>query len=210
MKSSQEEKMHRILAIVSKNRQTFYDYGTEVPQSIFARVITTIIISVICGFVLDGEVGDFLSNVITIQAILIGFSFSVMFFLISNKGIDDDGSGSLERELKRKRLNKLSHEIFDNVAYFNLVAMGCLLMAVLLASPPLNTEAIKCASKLLLFANFDVRDLAHYLARSISIFTRSLFYFFLIESAYTFSRTVGRVNYYFDMKLKFMGGEPNG
>lgn len=178
-------------------------------QSIYARIAVTILVSTVLGITLDGSLSNFLSNVITIQSILIGFSFSVMFFLISNKGIEDDGSGSLEKDLKRKRLNKLSHEIFDNVAYFNLVAMACLSIAVLLSFPPLSTKAIKWTSNIWLLANVGEWRLAHCISSSVLILTRSLFYFFLAESAYTFGRTVGRVNYYFDMKLDFMIGEPD-
>lgn len=197
--------MFSVRSIVSANNQTFYEYNTNKKISIRPRIFATAIISSLVGFCLDRDFRDFLNGVITVQAILIGFSFSVMFFLMSaasSRSAVPKKSTSLEAQLREEKLEALSKEIFHNVAYFNLVAMGCLAVALVILLPN-NSDVIWNFLKFLKVesSKFVEKPYAVFLV-SVQPLVRAIFLFLLLESAFTFARTTGRVNYLFGKRLE--------
>ncbi len=199
--------MFSVKSIIAENGKTFYEYNSNKPIDIRPRIFATIAASVAFGYYLDRDFKDFLNGVITVQAILIGFSFSVMFFLMSSAAARSSGQqppageASLEEQLRREKLDKISREIFHNVAYFNLVAMGCLCAALIILLPN-NSDTVWNFLKYLRIAG------AKFILTPYSIFlsvvqplVRATFLFLLIESAFTFARTTGRVNYLFGKSL---------
>ncbi len=201
--------MFSVRSIIAENNKTFYEYNSNRPVSIRRRLVLTGLLSAVTGFYLDRDFKDFLNGVITVQAILIGFSFSVMFFLMSAAaaragGQDNDaGKGKpLEDELRDEKLEKLSSEIFHNVAYFNLVAMACLAVALMILLPNNSDVAWN-------FLKYLKIETSAFVEKPYGVFllvaqpaVRAVFLFLLFESAFTFARTTGRVNYLFAKNLE--------
>lgn len=198
--------MFSVWSIVSANNATFYEYNTNHKISIRPRLFVEVAISATVAIILDKEFKDFLNGVITVQAILIGFSFSVMFFLMSAAGVRASRvlaePMSLEAQLREEKLENLSREIFHNVAYFNLVAMACLAIALVILLPN-GSDVIWIFLKTLKvdWFNHISRPYGAVLA-VVEPGVRAAFLFLLIESAYSFARTTGRVNYLFGKRLE--------
>lgn len=194
--------MFRFLAIVRDNNATFYDYSSCEPVGIRLRIAVTVIAALFLAAGVKGDLSSFLEGVITVQSILIGFSFSVMFFLVSNGEIVKEfEEESIENKIRRKKLNKLAEEIFYNISYFNLVAMGCLFSSLLLLIPdvcfiiPPSLRAWGAQRvEYIIFA-------IEYIQITLKFFVSCAFYFLLLESGFTFGRTVGRVNFLFSQKI---------
>lgn len=193
--------MERVIVIIRDNYSTFYDYRTDKRDLIWPRIVIFLVTSVaLAGLPLSAE-SDFLGGVITVQAILIGFSFSVMFFLVQleNKKETNENE-SIEKRVRSDQLEKLSKEIFWNVSYFNLVALTSLLSALLLLLPNGWTHASAITADVSY-----IPRIAHCLlsyAGAVSHYAiAGTFFFLLIDSAFTFARTVGRVNFLFEEKM---------
>lgn len=193
--------MFKLSTILSKNNDTFYDFRTNAPLRVAPRFISFFIISACCALLFGGNSDKFLNGVITVQAILIGFSFSVMFFLLSeNMALVPPSGSSIEKGIKTSKLLKLSKEIFYNISYFNIVAIGCLTSALLLLLP---NATIHLFAFLQVSGKWACRahDALYIAGVAVNILILFVFYFLLIESAYTFVRTIGRVNYLFEQKI---------
>jgi hypothetical protein len=191
--------MYRVSKIVTDNNSTFYRFDSNEKISIRGRIVTFIFISLVLAFFVNFSSVEFLSDVIAVQSILIGFSFSVMFFLISGdnlmKGLDEV---SIEAKLKFERLENLSKEIFFNISYFNMVAMICIFFAIILLidNPlPIVEKIFRLTGSLLL-------GIVDWVFFAIIMFVKFAFFFFLIESFYSFVRITGRVNFFFERKLE--------
>lgn len=198
--------MFSVRSIVSANNATFYEYNTNHKISIRPRLFVEIVASTVVAMILDREFKDFLNGVITVQAILIGFSFSVMFFLMSAAGVRASRvlaePVSLESQLREEKLENLSREIFHNVAYFNLVAMACLAIALVILLPN-GSDVIWILLKTLKIEWFNNISRPYGIALAvIEPGIRAAFLFLLVESAYSFARTTGRVNYLFGKRLE--------
>lgn len=153
---------------------------------------------------------DVLSATITVQAILIGFSFSVMFFLVqdaSDKSSDKsnekfkqpDCNYSLEKQLDNEQINLLSKELFWNISYFNVISFLSLVVALAMMLPNIFGNVFRLFSKMN-FLNIDWQPFV--LAVNISAFIAQWIFFLLItESAFTFVRTVGRVSFLFEQRM---------
>ena len=193
--------MNRVIAIIKKNNETFYDYRSNQPVRIRGRIICISIAAFLFAIFVRGELEPFLTGVLTVQAILIGFSFSVLFFLITEKGEPDEREVAIEDQLKKDRLAKLSEELFHNISYFNLCAMASLVLAVLFLLPNISDQVRTVAS--MFRPEFGEAAGALYeVGRPIG--AGALLFmlgFLVIESGYTFARTVGRVNYLFEQRL---------
>ncbi|MNS64714.1 hypothetical protein D3C72_978510 [compost metagenome] len=188
---------------ISRNNATFYDFGSNRRVRIYPRIIASAGVAGFISVSAQGPLKDLLAGVITVQAILIGFGFSVMFFLAS--GYSDakkTKKDSIEDEIKEERLSKLSKEIFYNISYFNLIAMISLLMAIFLLLPSAK-KAFTAIISLAGAANAPALTVAYDISNAIIYFAIvSFFYFATIESGYTFGRMVGRVGYLFEQKIQ--------
>lgn len=193
--------MERILQISRENSKTFYDNRTGARIGIWPRIFLTFVVSLVLACVFRGEVDTFVNAVITIQSILIGFSFSVMFFLISGEVGYSNASGSIELELQFEKLNKLSEEIFYNISYFNVVAIACLILCLIVLVPSPYHPVVYLVTNFGIWSQDQVALWCGVSLVIISHFIRLLLFFCLIESGYTFARAVGRVNYLFEEKM---------
>lgn len=199
--------MNNILDIVKRNNSTFYDNRSDKRVSIFPRILLLALLGLLLSWILGTPSDEVVSSVITVQSILVGFGFSVLFFLVSSAKEDLSASATIENKLRKERLNKLSDELFFNISYYNLATFFSLLLALLFA---FDIAPMKLIS--LSFVNsFDFLETTKdRLEISVKYFHHlliAIFYFILLESIFTFYRIVVRVNFYFDQKRKLTSTE---
>lgn len=195
--------INRAWSIYTDNKSTFYDFRTNQPHGHRVRNGVFIALSIALACVIQKEANDLLDAVITVQAILIGFSFSVMFFLVQSRNKTETKMSSMEEGLRQEQIDLLSKELFWNISYFNLTALSSLLFALALMIPNIWGSSAEIVAKqkdlitlarLMEWANFST----YYAAKF-------LFCLLLIESSFTFLRTVGRVNFLFEERMKATG-----
>ena len=197
--------MYSLAEIVRQNNETFYDYASNRRYGIGLRIWIEIVASAFVAIFVDSRLNDFLNGTIAVQAILVGFSFSVMFFLMASLPPQERNEGrALEDQLKLDRIFKLSRELFFNLSYFICCATASLALALFLLLPDAGGQftGILKATHL-----FPARDIATSVGRTenvIAIVIYTAFFFLIIESGYTFARTVGRINFLFTRKLDGM------
>lgn len=191
--------------IYKANRRTFFDHKLDKLESIRGRLIIQILASLLCAALFYRELSNFLDGVITVQSVLIGFSFSVMFFLMSSRERPVDRSEktseSRESKLRSAKAIKVSEEIFANLAYFNLAALASLITALALLLPPISV-ALKPLHHLVPATFNSVSQAMHWAGYAAWFLVTFVFYFLLIESGYTFVRIINRVNFLFEQKVK--------
>jgi hypothetical protein len=197
--------MFNVKTIIERNNETFYDYASGERKSQKTRVFLIAIASVALCWLLQRQSETFLNAVLTAQAILVGFSFSVLFFLLSNAEISPAPEESIERKLKRKKLATLAKELFHNVSYFNLVAICSVVLSLLLLLSGPDLTVWKCIVETISTYAVNVPTSVNLWASRAMTAAQTLaaacLYFCLFESAFTFFRTVVRVSYYFEQKL---------
>ena len=185
--------------ISKKNRKTFYNYRTGKQLSVFPRLLLMCILSVLLAYFLFKPTDDFLNGILTVQSILVGFSFSVLFFLISNDKylikIDD----AAEIKIRKERLNVISDELFYNISYFNFIAVMSVIVILLLLLPAIHIEK---DNMVLQSIEPDLLETLKLIKVVLIKFARFILYILILESMFTFLRSVGRVSYYFGKKLE--------
>lgn len=194
--------MLRFLNIVRENDATFYDFRTGRRRNTAPRLICTLGISGVLAIVFTGDVATFLSSLITVQAVLVGFAFSVIFFLLSvpeTKALNPD---SIEDQLAARKAETLSNELFSNVSYFTLVGMIGLSAAIALLAPDLPSFLLQTSRRLQLNGSSAAAETASKAGRIALLFATS---FLTIESGYTFGRTIGRVWFLFTERARLSG-----
>jgi hypothetical protein len=204
--------MANLKNIIRKNNKTFYDYQTEKAQSIAPRLAVIGVVSILLALMFSAIDDSFVNAVLTVQSILVGFSFSVLFFLLSGAEIKSVTDGSIEQKQKVKKLKTLSEELFYNVSYYNLVAISSVLVALLYLLPDMDQNS-KISTMVLgiitsVARSQDVLSWFSSVATWIEVAVRFSLYFLVIEGMYTFWRTVRRVSFFFAEKLS-LGAEPS-
>ena len=186
--------MDKIFAIIRKNNATFYNYRTGRRNSVYGRMVLTAFGSSFVCWIAPRFSLEMLNACLTVQAILVGFSFSVLFFLLSSRIKFDALSASLEKRNKFEKVDKLGKELFTNVSYFSVVSIGTIILAFLLLSvdfartaTPINAETIYISKAFIGGLIFSVLE--------------TMLLAILFESFYTFVRTVGRIDYYFEERM---------
>ncbi|MDF1598240.1 hypothetical protein PZ895_00420 [Mesorhizobium sp. YIM 152430] len=185
--------------IIENNNATFYNYRTNEKTSLRARISFFALVAVFLSIFLMGEIGDFLSAVNTVVSIIIGFSFSVMFYIATEKASLNINGDSLEQQNKKEIVEKLTKELFYNVTYFILIAISVLVLSMAILIPD--------AWRILLAVGdlFWSRKPPAWMDSAMmagSIALRIAFAFCLLEAGFTFARLVGRVNFLFEEKMK--------
>lgn len=197
--------MISIRDIIRENSETFFDHRLNQRQSILFRLIAQIALALILAILFYRGIAPFLGGVITIQAILIGFSFSVMFFLVSSRSMQSEQvpaqNISIEEALKREHAIKVAEQIFSNIAYFNLICLFSLSVSLILMLPPISLSSYWWMNivrpKMMLLS-----EVFHWAGYVVWVLIVWLFYFLVIESAFTFLRITGRINFLFSQKIR--------
>ena len=182
--------------IIKNNSATFYDYSSNVTYSIRGRLICFFVMGLLLA-VLTGDLSSLVNSILTVLAILLGFSFNVMIFLTGNyrsfstsKKDPSTELHALEEMNTSERLQVLVKEIFYNVVYFNLVTLICLIIC-LGQITPINVDTLYK-----LFTYFEM-DTLNNMIKYFSYTYKALLFFCLIESMFTFARISRRINYLF-------------
>jgi len=197
--------MFDLRQIVANNNSTFYDYASGARKSVWPRIVALGAIALSVGLLLPSQSDDFLNAVLTVQSILVGFSFSVLFFLLENSEVAAPDDDSIERQLKRERLSKLGKELFYNVSYYNTSAISSVILALFLMTAGPDQTTWKLVAEFIgrdLSVDGPVAEVATAVSKTAVLVATIGLYFFLIESLYTFYRTVLRVSFYFERKLE--------
>lgn len=191
----------RLIKIYQDNEATYYDYSTGVRQPTSGRKVSLLILAAIMAACMDKPVDSFVSLIITVQAILIGFSFSVMFFLVGERQKVQEFSGSREERLRKKQLSNLSKEIFWNISYFNVASLIGIAAAIclIIKNPIFLIIHSMNASGFGMQINSQHISLA---SAATFAFGKFIFAAVLIDSAYSFVRIVGRVNFLFEKRME--------
>ncbi len=198
--------MFNIWQIAKKNRETFYNYSTDEPLNLRPSRIVKGGIAFFLVLLFPNVGKDFLGTILAVYSILIGFSFNVLFYLLSiRKLYPSSQADSLEKQIKYEKLNRLRDELFYNVSYFSICAISLVIISLTFflfdSFSRKFVEYLPWASTLKnLIQEYSVA--LSYISVLISHFYKFVFYVLLIESMYSFIRTIGRVSFYFEEKIK--------
>lgn len=200
--------MFSIRDIIRRDTATYYEYGAENRVGRGKTFFLFAALSIFVGAIVGEASNDFLAGALSAEAILVGFSFNVLFYLVANRLTKPASYADIAHELRFERLSKLSDEVFDNVTYFNLVAIGSAVAALallLIGSDGFNANLHKIAAFLECRTRITREALswANCIGRALAL---TVLIFLLTESIYTFLRAVGRVRFYFGM-LKTMNDD---
>ena len=208
--------LYNIIEISKRNRETFRDSATGKLTPVLGRQSLFVFLSILFGISIKNNLNDFLAGVLTFQSILIGTSFSVMFFMassFSNDYREGEGISDTLREnaLRREKVDIVVRELFANVSYFNVVAIACAIFSIALMSPQINF--LYLFDIISIFINFDYNDIVsrnvQMFVSYLSLLVRVIFFLLLIESAFSFGRIVIRVNFLFRSKVGYRGSASN-
>lgn len=200
--------MFNIIEIVKRDNASYYNYRTKVQISRKPIIIAFCIISILLAILTGVPSNDFLSGALSAQSILVGFSFNVLFYLAANRLVNPLHFKSIEHELRFSRLLKLSDEIFDNVSYFNVVAVASVFLCLIL----LLTDSESFGVSVQIFGShlpefLKLNDsILYWIENGARVVTSASLLFALMESLLTFVRAVGRVGFYFSL-LKIMNDD---
>ena len=198
--------MFKFSDIVKENDATFYDYRTGTHKTTLPRLAITSVCSLALATLFTGDITAFVGSLITVQAVLVGFAFSVIFFILSTPPAETLNRDSIEDRHAVRRAEKLANELFSNVSYFTLVGMAALASSIALLAPDLPTFLARALAKARFEMSLAPALVASSVGRFILLFTTALL---TIESAYTFARTVGRVWFLFSERARLSGRYPS-
>ena len=197
--------MFSIRKIVRKNRETYYNFSTKRLQPIWPLIVGELAVSVILLVLFSSVTGSFLQAVLTVYSILIGFSFSVLFFLVSIRKMEAlDEDPSVELTLRLERINRLRDELFYNVSYFSCGAIAVVLLTLgFFVTAGLNSSLIGWAT--IVISTVELHEFWLFVAAAIGsgaiYIYKLLFYFLLVDSMFSFARIITRVSYFFEQKI---------
>lgn len=201
--------MSNFRGIIRNHNATFYDYDTGEQKSVWLRYLLVALSSIVLVVIFNRVPSEMLGALLTVQSILIGFSFSVMFFLLSGSLPTIVENGSIETSLKKEKLERLAKELFYNVSYFNVIALVSVFLSLLMLLPNINVDAlvewIIQNSFLSFWTETSWRLFFGRLTGWLIPALEFILYAALIESLTSFARTVGRVSFYFERRLNFVG-----
>jgi hypothetical protein len=195
--------MLNLIEIIENNRKTFYCYRTgKASSQALANILKMLAAGCLTAlFYVFSE--SLAGAIITVYAILVGFSFNILFYLAaSNEKIPEITNSTedavfFEDQIQEYKMRTLSGELFHNVSYFNLVSIALIMMC-------LGIYFSNCQS---IFSIFTIQldnisPLWEDAKIGFKIIYISLLFLLLIESGYTFLRIIDRVNFYFNGKIK--------
>jgi hypothetical protein len=186
--------------IISENASTFYNYRTGRATPVWPGYVVVCLLAAFGAAAFNRPFSDLYAAFISAQAILVGFSFNVLVFLSSTRLIAANDPHVIEDVTKAAKLNRLSSEIFANLAYFNVVALVSIFLSLLLI-----LEHASSLSPVLLLNSIGVQE-----QRWIEWVTKAqvvvrltllwLTYATVLEALATFTRVTRRVTYFFREK----------
>lgn len=198
--------MYELFGIIKGHFKTFYDYRSKEPENLLFRYSILLLLSALFAFIFPYFNKDFLSSVIGVFSILIGFTLNVLFYLIS-KPLFEKVEPSLDRTLKLKfnKMQTLQNEIISNVLYFNLVSLFVVSISVLF----LTTSSVKFGYIEIIEWNifeYFTKNYDNIIITGVKYFQlmAALFYYFLLSEVFmNLFRLVSRVSFLFREKTDY-------
>lgn len=198
--------MLSIIEIFKGNYSTFYNYRTGKNTSVIPNYCRVVLISVLLSIAFGKPHDDLYTGLISVQSIIVGFAFNVLFYLSSNPIVVPNASDSLEDEAKVEKLRKLGNEVFYNISYFNLVAI----FSIILSCCVLMINAYALAQFPSFVLSLPRINEIQNLVETYKPFALRLLicvtFCFTIESFFTFIRIVKRMTYLFRERIKLGTG----
>lgn len=198
--------MSNFLDVIKRNSATFYDYDTGRRHPIWKRYLVVLIAALVLIIFFQDVPEAMLQATLAVQSILIGFGFSVMFFLISGSIDAPSQNGSIEIGLKIAKLNELAKEIFYNVSYFNVTALVSVAVSLIILLPSIDINSISALiysrDYFVSLSKYEFIQRANAVLNVIELCSAFILYFSLIDSLSPFVRIIGRVNFYFERRLQ--------
>ncbi|SIP96536.1 hypothetical protein SAMN05880582_101193 [Rhizobium sp. RU20A] len=191
--------MVSIRSIILNNNATFYNYRTGERIRVWPRIALLVVFSPILGFLLNDNLTDFINSINTVSSILLGFSFSVLFYIAEGRQDPIPEDYSLEKRNRIENIRELSKELFHNISYFVMVSSAALATSMVVIAPEAQNDWF---NKIILPKLADITPEAAEFMWWLQISIRSVFFFLVLEGGYSFGRIVGRVNFLFEEKLK--------
>ena len=184
--------------IVKSNERTFYDHSVGEHALTGSYQWRKLISAFFLALVFSNLVTGFLDIVLSVYAILTGFGFNILFYLLNYQSKED--GESLEKQIITEKVNKLTKELFFNVAYFNLVSVLLIILCMCFyildsADNGILSLALEYFDKLDLPDFFEKNF--NYLEVGVKFSYGFFFYYLLIESMCTFIRITARAFYMF-------------
>lgn len=205
--------MYNILKIVEQNYKTYYDFSDGARQIPWLRIAIFAALSISSSIGLNSPGTELITAVLVSISILIGFSLSLLFYLVSNPVVPFQYSNqqqisndSRENDLRRKRLENLGLELFFNVSFFTVIALIIAAISVLMMMGELGirvniindiTNVLSRLGCVQVFIKITTIS-----AKIISYFLISFWYFLIAESLFTYYRIVHRSYFYFRGRLQ--------
>jgi hypothetical protein len=184
--------MLSLLGIAKRNAETFYNFKTGKPHPLWPRYLVISATSAAFAWLYPKSSNDLYTGFITVQAILVGFSFNVMIFLASAKPLASSKDAYIEERMRSDRLNALAPEIFFNLSYFNLIGLASTASALaLLMGSAMDWSRFH-------IGQWSVADEVRNVGTWAILF---LLYSTAFESFATFVRIVRRASYYFEQRV---------
>lgn len=173
--------------IIKRDRETYYDAVSGDLTSVWPRRVTALAIAVLITFWTTNPDVEFLGVLVSALSIITGFCFGVQFILVDRNYIAKEKIDNIEDRILQERVKNLSKELFDNIAYFNLLSIsGVVVSSILLLKA--DVEHVN-----LYFDVIDLRIINNLFSLSLSAFL----FFVLVEALCSFWRLLGRINYLF-------------
>lgn len=178
--------------IIARHNGTFYRFDTEVKRCVWCRYLVISLLSLAYTLMIGHVPLDAKTNVITTFSILLGFGFSVIFFLGTENKTEKSHSIYLEDLELENRKASVRKELFYNVSYFNIISL-CSIFFMILTMIKFRFDRIYYIENLEQFLDF-----YNFYAPLIGVF---LVIFFCLESFYSFYWVLRKVTYLFDKKF---------
>ncbi|MDX2209638.1 MAG: hypothetical protein SFV20_04680 [Sphingopyxis sp.] len=181
-----------IFEIIINHNKTFYNFRTNESRRPIYRYFIVVIISLFTAFFGSDFDGAIRETIITSFSILLGFGFSVIFYLgVDNNALKNE-SGHLEDELKNEKINKVRRELFFNVAYFNITALLTIFIIII--------SQIKFSEK---FNNYFFDYIDTYFFRVSEVTFGFIICTLVLESFIAFFVVIKKVNYMVEQRGTF-------
>lgn len=197
--------MHSLRELHQLERETFRNARTGQLIPVWPRYLAAFLISIFCASFWTEVDSSTLRSILTVLGVLVGFSFSIMFFLVSNPLKGGGISNRLEHEFRERRLEQLSKEIFINVSYFSFVTLCAIALGVLILLPiwapfVLALEHFSSVEEPTSMT-LGLQAFLTWAVWILKISTAILFWFSVLVSALSFQRIVRRVSFFFSERI---------
>lgn len=187
--------MTGFVQIFRNNARTFYNYRTNEVQSRLRHYVTISGTALGLAAIFRAPSNDIYTGFVACQALLVGFSFNLIFYLSANGKLKIPNTDLLEDKAEVGRLNSLGNEIFHNISYFNLVSIFSVILSLILLMFS-GFKPIPCIG----FHKICESIVKYQNLPGLLIWQTLLFgaYIFTIESTMTFLRMIRRTSAYFE------------